>query len=52
MYNESPTEFLIRLRKKAQDHPDKLSSVEEIFLEVVDKSDKKAVLGEGDGTKL
>lgn len=52
MINETPTEFLKRLRKKAKKHGDKLSHVEEIFLKVVDNSDKEAILGEGSGTKL
>lgn len=52
MTNEGPVDFLARLRKKAKEHKDKLSPAEEVFLEVVGKSDEKAVLGQGDGTKL
>ena len=49
---ESPKEFLARLRKKAKDHKAELSFTEEIFLEVMDKSEGEAVLGGGSGSKL
>lgn len=45
---ENPVEFLKRLRKKPKE---KLSCAEEAFLEVADKSDKAAILGQGSGTK-
>lgn len=48
MVDESPVGFLERLRKKDKD---KLSLAEETFLKVLDKSNKKAVLGQGNGTK-
>lgn len=48
MVDETPMGFLARLRKKDKD---KLSLAEETFLKVMDKSKKKAVLGQGNGTK-
>ena len=49
---ESPKKFLTRLRKKAQEHKDELSFTEEIFLEVVNKSEEEGISGEGSGSKL
>lgn len=49
---ETPNEFIARLRKKARDHKDELFFAEEIFLEVVHKSEEEAVLGPGKGSKL
>jgi len=52
MPDESSAEFLARLRKKAHNHKEELSSVEEVFLEVVEKSEEGAILGQGRGSKL
>ena len=48
MVDESPMGFIERLRKKDKG---KLSKAEETFLKVMDKSNKKAVLGQGNGSK-
>ena len=49
LVNEGPAGFLKRLRKKPKEE---LSYAEVVFLEVADKADKEAVLGQGSGTKL
>ena len=49
---ESPKQFLARLRAKAKEHKEELTYIEEIFLEVVIKSEEEAVSGEGSGSKL